>query len=275
MDWGKEQRLRAIEIIVHWQGRLNTGDLIAAFGISRNHASLDIKEYILNFPENIQYNPSARAYLKTKAFKLHLTEGSVDEYIDHISRMKTQPHVPIEKLAPHHSRLKAEVVSQLLNGICRQKGLSVLYASMTRPEGAKRTIYPHSIVDTGFKWHVRAYCENRKEFRDFNLGRILGVPEVMERTPKHAMVIKDKLWRKMVPIHLCANPNLSDNQKQVIESEFDMKRGKLTVHSRACLVHYILQRYQIDSECLDTPLATQLLAVESPETITPYLFGAG
>jgi len=32
MDWHRQQRLRSIEIILHWQGRLNTGDLIAANG---------------------------------------------------------------------------------------------------------------------------------------------------------------------------------------------------------------------------------------------------
>jgi len=274
MDWGKEQRLRAIEIIVHWQGRLNTGDLIAAFGISRNHASLDIKEYVFKFPKNIQYNPSARAYLKTKTFKLHLTEGSVDEYIDHISRMKTQPHVPIEKLAPHHSQLKAEVVSLILAGIASQKGSSVLYASMNRPEGIKRIIYPHSIVDTGFRWHVRAYCENREEFRDFNLGRILAVPGAVGFTPKHALASEDKLWKKIVSIKLRANPNLSKNQRRVIESEFNMKKGKLILRSRACLIHYSLQRYQIDSERLSNPPSTQLLDVENHESIAPYLFGA-
>jgi len=274
MAWQRKQRLRAIEIITFWHGRLNTGDIVAAFGISRIQASKDIKKYISTFPENIYYSLSDRAYLKSKSFKIHLTEGSVDEYIDHVSRMTTQPNIPIEKLAPHHTRLKPSVVSPLLDGIRNKKGLSILYASMNRPEGTERIIHPHSIVDTGFRWHVRAYCEQRRDFRDFNLGRLLKTPDVVAQTPKHALSSRDKLWQKMVTINLCANPNLSDNQKHVIETEFDMEREKLVVSSRACLIHYLLQRYQIDSEHLDNPLLNQLLAVKNPNSITPYLFGA-
>jgi len=274
MAWQRKQRLRAIEIITFWHGRLNTGDIVAAFGISRIQASKDIKKYISTFPENIYYSLSDRAYLKAKSFKLHLTEGSVDEYIDHVSRMTTQPNIPIEKLAPHHTRLKANVVSSLLDGIRNKKGLSILYASMSRPEGTERIIYPHSIVDTGFRWHVRAYCENRKDFRDFNIGRLLNSPKVVDQTPKHALASKDNLWQKMVNIKLYANPLLSDRQKLVIESEFDMERGNLVVSTRACLIHYMLQRYQIDSDRIDNPPINQLLAVENPDSISPYLFGA-
>jgi len=273
MDWAKEQRLRAIEIVGYWQGQMNSRDLVNTFGISQNHANLDIKEYKSRHPENFIYNASKRAYLRTDSFKLHLSDGSIDEYIDHVSRMTSQQmHVPIERLAPHHARLKPDVVATILDCVRHQKGLSIQYASMNRPRGTKRTIYPHSIVDTGFRWHVRAYCEDRKEFRDFNLGRILGIPEPVGEAPTYAMVNEDKAWQKMVKIKLRANPNLSDNQRQVIESEFDMKRKSLTVQCKACLIHYMLQMFQIDSECLDSPPITQLLAVDSPESIQPYLF---
>jgi len=275
MDWHRQQRLRAIEIITYWHGRLNTGDIIAAFGISRIQASKDIKEYVSNFPGNIYYSPSDRAYLKAKPFKLHLTIGSVDEYIDHISRMSTRTaDTPIERLSPHYRHLKPEVVSLVLQSIRDQKGLSVVYASMNRPEGKRRTVHPHSLVDTGFRWHIRAFCDDRQEFRDFNLGRIIGEPEVLDSTPKYALLNKDKFWSKKVSFSLVPNPALSDNQKKVVEAEFDIKRGGLIVTTRACLVHYLLQRYQIDSDNLENPESTQLLAVMNPDEIKPYLFGA-
>jgi len=272
MDWAKEQRLRAIEIVGYWQGQMNSRSLVEAFGISQNHANLDIKEYKSRYPKNFIYNASKRTYLRSDSFKLHLSEGSIDEYINHVSRMTSQMHTSIERLAPHHTQLKPDVVAPILDCIRLQKGLSIQYASMNRPKGTERTIYPHSIVDTGFRWHVRAYCEDRKEFRDFNLGRILGITEQVGSAPTCAMVNKDKAWQKMVKIKLRANPNIPDNQRLVIESEFDMKRNSLIVQCRGCLVHYMLQRYQIDSKCLDSPPTTQLLAVDSPESIQPYLF---
>jgi len=274
MDWHRQQRLRAIEIITYWHGRLNTSDLTAAFGISRNQASNDIKEYVITFPGNIYYSPSDRAYLKVNPFKLHLTTGSMDEYIDHISRMSERTATPIEKLSPHYRHLKPKVVALVLQSIREQKGLSVIYASMNRPEGKKRTIHPHSLVDTGFRWHIRAFCDDRQEFRDFNLGRILGDPEVMNLSSKYVLASNDKQWNKKVHISLIANPTLSDNQRKVVEAEFDIKREGLFVTTRACLIHYLLQRYQVDSSNLGNPEITQLLAVMNPDEIKPYLFGS-
>jgi len=273
MDWNREQRLRAIEILIHWQGSMNSSDLSAAFGISRNHAILDIQKYLSLYPENIRYNRTVRAYQKTESFQFHIARGDVDEYIDHVARMRTPVHISIERLAPHHSQLKVDVVAVLLDCIRNQKGASILYASMNRPEGTKRVIYPHSIIDNGYRWHVRAYCENRKEFRDFNLGRIMGSPKITDNTPSHALTTKDKLWQKIVQIDICANPNLSSNQKKVVEYEFNMEKGHLILHTRACLLHYMLQRYQIDSEHLDNPDSHQLLAIKNSNRVKRYLFG--
>jgi len=275
MDWHKQQRIRSIEIITYWHGRLNTGDIIAAFGISRIQASKDIKEYISQFPNNITYNLSERAYLKNKSFKLHFTKGAIDEYIDHISRMSSGfSESPIERVSLHYRYLKPEVVAFILNAIRSKKGLSIVYASMNRPEGKERIIYPHSLVDTGFRWHIRAFCDDNGEFRDFNIGRILGVPDLLYEAPKQALLKKDKLWNKKIQFSLVPNPELSDNQKTVVESEFDIKKSGLTVTTRACLVNYLLQRYQIDSDNLEHPESTQLLAVMNPDEIKPYLFGA-
>jgi len=273
MDWAKEQRLRAIEIVGYWQGHMNSRDLVEAFGISQNHANLDIKEYKARYPNNFIYNASKRMYFRSEVFKLHLTEGKVDEYINHVSSMSSQVHIPIERLAPHHSQLKPDVISKVLESIRHKKGLSIQYASMNRPEGKHRIIHPHSLVDTGFRWHIRAYCENRKEFRDFNLGRIIGIPKIVGYSPAVASTHVDEMWNRQIKISLIPNPMLSDTQKHVVEEEFDMRDGLLSVQSRACLIHYLLQRYQIDSEKLEAPERTQLLAVASPNEINPFLFG--
>jgi len=273
MDWHRQQRVRAIEIITYWHGRLNTSDIIAAFGISRIQASKDIKEYTSQFPDNITYSLSDRTYLKNKSFKLHLTKGRIDEYIDHISRMSTNiTDIPIERLSLHYRHLKPEVVSHVLQSIKNKKGLSIVYASMSRPEGIERVIYPHSLVDTGYRWHIRAYCDDNQEFRDFNIGRILGIPKLQGVLPKFASRNNDLQWNKTIRFSLIPNPSLSSNQKKVVEVEFGIEKGALIVTTRACLTHYLLQRYQIDSQNLKKPELNQLLAVMNPNVIKPYLF---
>jgi len=273
MDWHRQQRLRSIEIILHWQGRLNTGDLIAAFGISRIQASKDIKEYRTAYPDNLHYNLSRRAYLRSDAFSPHLIRGTVDEYLDHIARMSIDgASDAIERMAPHYSVLKREVVSVLFNSILNRRGVSIEYASMTHPEGAPRIIYPHSMINTGFRWHVRAYCDKRKGFRDFNLGRILETPTNTASAPGAAAIENDSQWNRIVDITLIPNAALSGSQQRLLEKEFDMVDGRLVIHSRASLVHYMLQRYQIDPERLDNPPATQLLAVKDSRSVAKFLF---
>ncbi len=276
MDWQGRQRQRSIEIILHWQGRLNTADLIAAFGISRIQASKDITTYRTAYPENLHYSLSARSYLRSSTFRLRLIKGTVDEYLDHITRMSIGGTADaITRIQPHCSVLRREIISGVLNAIIGKKhGIAIEYASMTHPEGMQRIIYPHSIVDTGFRWHVRAYCEARQAFRDFNLGRILQPPAKAGAIPAQASIEHDTAWNRIVTFHLIPNPALPEARRQLIAREFDMDDGKLELQSRASLVHYTLQRYQIDPVQIDLPLATQLLAVENPEVVAEFLFAS-
>jgi len=274
MDWPLKQRLRAIEIILYWHGRLNTGDIIKTFGISRTQVSKDIKQYITTYPGNAYYHFKKQAYLKANPFKLHFTHGTIDEYIDHISRMlKPNSNTSIEKLSLHYSPLKPIIAGAILQAIEHKLGVNILYGSMGTPEGQQRVIYPHSLVDSGFRWHVRAYCTKRKEFRDFNLGRILGQPEAIADSLAIADKKHDTLWNKKVNVSFRANPIFSEAQQKLIQTEFDIPRKIIHIKVRACLIHYTLQRYQIDSEQLENPPATQTLVIDNNKEIKPFLFG--
>src|SRR5690606_18739943 len=75
--------------------------------------------------------------------------------------------------------VRPEIVREILRACRTQTSVKILYASMTNPVWSERVISPHTLVYTGFRWHVRAYCHKRGEFRDFILSRI-------DRTPKTA-----------------------------------------------------------------------------------------
>jgi len=274
VDWQIKQRLRAIEIILYWHGKLNTADIIATFGVSRIQASKDIKKYIQHYPNNTNYSLSDRAYLKASTFTLDLTSGSIDEYIDHIGRMSELRSNPtFEKLSAHSKSLNPKYMAAILRSINAKKGLSITYGSKTTPKGEIRTIHPHSLVDTGFRWHIRAYCEKHKDFRDFNLGRIFEEPTITNSSINNATKEHDEQWHLIVNLLLRANPASGEPYQKLIEMEFDMEQGTLCVPTRACLVHYMLQRYQIDPDQLDNPSETQTLIVDNSKALLPFLFG--
>ena len=52
-------RLRAIELLAHWEGRLVTNQLVDWFGISRQQASADIKRYMVIYnPDSLVHDPA-------------------------------------------------------------------------------------------------------------------------------------------------------------------------------------------------------------------------
>ena len=62
-------------------------------------------------------------------------------------------------------------VFAVLQSITDQDGVAISYASMTNPGVRGRTVFPHP-SSIGRRWHVRAWCARRQDFRDFTLGRI-------------------------------------------------------------------------------------------------------
>lgn len=59
-------RMRAIELLAYWEGRLVTNRLMSWFGLSRQQASADIKRY------NTLYNPDALMICAELAGDFHL-----------------------------------------------------------------------------------------------------------------------------------------------------------------------------------------------------------
>lgn len=56
-------RLRAIELLAYWEGRLVTNRLMSWFGISRQQASSDIKRYIsVHNPGSLYHDPGVKGY---------------------------------------------------------------------------------------------------------------------------------------------------------------------------------------------------------------------
>jgi len=245
--WAKKVRLQAIETLAFWTGRVNTRDLIERFGISRRIAQSDITEYLSLVPGNLSYSRSEKAYTTTSIFKPKFINGQISEYIALESQAcQEDPAELITQLTPHSFDLDPQVIQPVINAIKNKKGARIQYRSLNNPNGILRTIHPHMLVNTGFRWHVRAYCVERKEFRDFNLSRI-GKSELQpEPRPCVANPDQDSDWQTVVKLHIGPNPHLSTEEKALLGYEFSMRKNKLIVSVRAALVPYTLHIYQID-----------------------------
>ncbi len=120
------------------------------------------------------------------------------------------------------------------------------------------------------RWHVRAYCEKNRQYRDFVLSRLRGQPELLDKS--HNGADQDVDWNTDIPVILTADLRLTPEQKAIIETDFAMVGGQLRVPSRRALVKYVLQRYQIDPRSHNPKAAAQQIVVQNLEALKPWLY---
>jgi len=264
LSWYRKARLRTIETIAFWRGRINTSDLTEIFGISRVAAQGDIHRYMELSPGNLIYRKSEKAYFATSIFKNLITSGGIDEWM----ALDSSHCQYVEK--PQFA-IKPELARPLIHAIRKGTGVTVVYHSMEHPDGTERSLYPHTLVYSGFRWHIRAWCCVREEFRDFNVSRTSRVDPLNGGIPSEAVPDRDELWNQMVDINLIPNPGLNQQERSLIEAEFGMRLSQLKINTRAALVMYTLQAYQVDPD-QEQDIYKQRLVLANSDDIASYFW---
>jgi hypothetical protein len=84
LRWGVERRLEFIEFRLFWEGHVNRGDLMEAFGVSLNQASTDLNRYIGMAPDNMVYDKSARTYIRGSGFQPLFLKPDSSRYLSQL-----------------------------------------------------------------------------------------------------------------------------------------------------------------------------------------------
>jgi len=255
LNWGVERRYEFIEFRLFWQGRINRGDLMDAFGVSTQQASLDLNAYIEQAKRNLVYDKSLRTYLRGKLFKPKYMKPDAEEYFAQL-RAVDQGLVSAEQswisffpsfgATPTPARgVAPETLRDVLAAIRKPAALQVTYQSMSRPEPSARWIEPHALAFDGFRWHARAFCQNDQVFKDFLLSRIV---EVGGQGPVTAEPSADEAWHTEVVLEIGPHPDLSAPQRRAIEMDYGMEDGKAEIRVRRALLFYALKRLGLDTD---------------------------
>jgi len=278
--WDLALRYRLIETVVWWEGRLTTGHLIQSFGISRQQASKDINTYINEHaPKNLTYDKQLKGYVPSKSFKPLFIDDSASAYLHLLNQTHSRaPHVEGLALAYAHTlvlevpdrTIRPEVLRPLLKACRDSEVIEIEYVSLANPMPETRLIAPHTLIYTGMRWHVRAYCEKNREYRDFVLSRLRGQPEYIRKTED--LIGGDSDWNAEVAVIIEPDSRLKMEQRSIIEVDFGMQDGVLTIPTRRALVKYVLQRFQIDPKKLDPKAAAQQIVVKNLDELKPWLY---
>ncbi len=245
IKWATRQRLQYIEITAYYTGVVTRSDVAKAFGISDAAATKDLKLYGQLAPDN-----------------LTSTSGPYgDEPVYGIS-VDTLP-------LPNRLPDKA-VLAQIIRAIRNHNKLQVSYHSLSNRESTQeRILEPHSLVNTGLRWHVRAYNEETYDFRDFVLSRfeeaqILAEPA--ESSPQY-----DDDWMEVVTLKLAPHPQLDEQKRASLLVDYHCEDGLIEIQIRRALIGYMMQRLSVDTSTDHSmnPNAHQLIILNRDE-IEPF-----
>ena len=280
--WEQLLRYRFIEIVALWEGRLTTRHLCEVFGIGRQQASKDINNYKRTVaPGNLEYDPVIKGYLPAAEFSPKVTRGITEEYLEILTGASEIQQVlgglpdalaNTEVLTAPRRQVPPEILRPLIKAAREHLRIEVDYVSLNRPDREGRIIVPHTLVWTGLRWHVRAWCEKNGDFRDFVLSRFRGTPETMDQSDRTAE--EDTEWHTWLEIALGPDPRLTPAQQEVVALDYGMKNGSWRFKVRAKLLPYLLKLLQVDPlQKKRDPKAQQIVMINQSE-IEPWLFAS-
>lgn len=279
LRWDLLIRLRLIEILAYWEGRVSTTHLSTSFGIARQQASKNLNHYIKHIaPKNLVYDASIRGYKPTEHFTPVLTQGITEEYLQALASYKKDEQalypnlelVNTELLSAPLRQVQPAVVRTLTQAIHNQQKIDIGYVSLFSPDESSRIIAPHTLVCTPLRWHVRAYCEKNRDFKDFVLSRFRSVYAVEGKASTFKE--EDKHWNTYIELEIKPDPRLSSYQQAIIAHDYNMQQGKFSLKTRIALIPYLLQTLNIELDYLERSPEAQQIVISNAEEIKRYLF---
>ncbi|MDA8128269.1 MAG: WYL domain-containing protein [Betaproteobacteria bacterium] len=280
LKWATRQRLQYIEIMAWYAGVVTRSDVARAFGLSDPAATKDLKLYGDLAPGNLVYHHGVFGFVPAAGFAAafaDLAPAAVLPVIAANLAVANGPYgdalvygLPTASL-PLPARLPGpHTLAQITRAIYRRRKLRVGYRSLSgRESGTERSLEPHTLVNTGLRWHVRAYSEDTCDFRDFVLSRVMTA-ECLE-APAESGEQYDDDWVESVNLRLAPHGGLDAARRESLLLDYGASGEVIEVNVRRALLGYVLQRLAVDTtpgHTLD-PNAYQLMLLNRDE-IEPF-----
>lgn len=256
IKWATRQRLQYIELMAYYTGVVTRSKLAKAFGLSDAAATKDLKFYSEIAPENLQYKHNVFGFVPTPSFRevfADLSPAVVLPMIEANLTVVGGPNqenavfgIPVDGLTLPNRLPDKTVLAQVTRAIHNHKKLKVSYHSLSNSISSKdRIIEPHSLVNTGYRWHVRAYNEDTFDFRDFVLSRFedaICLDELAESSAQY-----DDDWVEIISLHLTPHPMLDDKNRTSLLMDYGAEDDIIEIKIRRALIGYLLQQLSVDT----------------------------
>lgn len=244
----QRERLCYLEFCLYFLGEIRRSDLMANFEVAPAVATRDIAQYKLLAERNLLLHQPSKTYRITSDFqpifdhKLEQVMASLLQNKGYGVESLSDALLPCE-YPVMLNRPKLSILAAVTRAIHAKKLLKINYYSTTSSEQS-RVIAPFAIVDTGLRWHTRAYDRLRERFIDLVITRILKA-EVLEETPqRHELPANDNQWNRIVELELIPHPG--HGNPEIARLDYGMTDDLLKLNVRAANAGYMLRRWSVD-----------------------------
>lgn len=249
LSYAQRERLAYIDFRLYFMGEVGRPDLAKRFGVAPAAATRDLALYREVSPQNIEFDGSNKIYRIGKAFA-PLFDHTPQRVLSALSlgfgdgvNGKSPPMLPCESPTALSSP-RMDVLAPICRAIHAKRPVAIRYHSMSNGD-SERVIVPFALVDTGLRWHTRAFDRKSCDFRDFVVTRI-EVPTLLDDEPKaNERPDNDIQWTRIVELDLVPHPRLA--RPEIIKMDYGMTDGSMRMRVRAAVAGYMLLRWSVDA----------------------------
>lgn len=253
----EQSRLRAVWTLLRWQRRVSNAEVRAVTGVATVQASRLLSGLAESHPDALALDRRSKQWQLVTPAAARDLGGGLDEYLATANAANLNEgwihDARPSFLAPDESRI-ALIRAACLNGT----GLDVTYASISSTAETRRTLFPHALVRTAARWHIRAWCMNRQEYRDFNIGRIHDLKLSSQSATRLPV---DTAWENILDLRIVAHPDLDLEQERTIRREYFSGTVARRIKVREPLAPYLLQDLRVATDVKQQHPPDYLLAM--------------
>lgn len=249
LSQAQRDRLAFIELRLRFVGDLQRQDLVKRFGIQTAAATRDMNLYRELAPGNVQYDGSGKRYVLPVGF-MPLFDYPAERVLAWLTQgFGDGEPAPLKAWVACETptcitQPALDTLAAVTRSIHRRCPLQVVYHSVSSGRTV-REIVPFALIDTGLRWHVRAFDRKTQEFRDFVITRIQD-PQPLQESPvaEHEKWEQDIQWTRIVEVELIPHPG--QPYPHITEMDYGMNKGVLKLRLRAATAGYMLRKWGVD-----------------------------
>ena len=236
----QQNRLACIDFHLQFLGKISRNTLIEQFRITPSMVIRDFSAYRKLMPDNMLYDSQQRCHIRQTQYQplFHF------DVLAALSLLKTERQPFIASLPERFIPPDQTIVSALSRAISLKCPVKADYISLSQGQ-SQRIIMPHSLIDNGARWHVRAFDRQSQAFRDFVLTRFQKITLLpKERKKPFEMEKADVQWQSLITLTLKPHPKLAHPQS--LKADYHMPDEGLHITIRAALAGYLLRQWRVD-----------------------------